>query len=516
MIEKLKKLIVKIISYSLPLRDNHINLIFWVSAGLIGIIGIILRLKQYLANRSLWLDESALAINIKEKGFHELLQPLEFNQAAPVGFLYLEKLSSIIGGVNEFSLRFFPLLSGLLILPVSFLLYKKLMGKTAALIGLWLIAISWPLIYYSSEVKQYSFDVLATVSLIYSYLVYSDFNNRKKAFIVLGTIGIIWVWLSNISIIILVSIAIIESIQIFRLKDRTRLLYFSGIVLLWAVSFSIYFILFIYQHPSANAMENYWAAFFAPINSLHDFTNWFKDEIFNLFSSFLWYGPHANKVILALGFGIALSIFQRKSLLIYIVPILITIVLSVLKKYPFHDRLILFLLPFFFGFIAYGISIPFKIAEKKTIKYLFIIILFIYLNKYTHNWAKNFYENPPMREHIRPVFEEMTQYIKKTDYIYVYIGAHKSFRFYQDQYFNDHQNVIYSSWPDSNFEKFKKQFNSIKGRVWIPLSHLTPVSGIEYIEEWVNNNPDLVIKKIESSSGWNSIANAKSYLIERK
>jgi len=514
MIEKLKKLIVKIISYSLPIRDKHINIIFWISAGLIGIVGIVLRLRQYLANRSLWLDEAALAINIKEKGFHGLLQPLEFSQAAPVGFLYLEKLSSIIGGVNEFSLRFFPLLSGLLILPVSFLLYKQLMGKTAALIGLWLIAISWPLIYYSSEVKQYSFDVLAAVSLFYFYLTYSDFYNRNKAFIVLGMMGIIWVWLSNITIIVLLSIMVFEGIQFLRLKDRNRLMYFSGIVVLWVISFSIYYILFIYKHPSAEAMENYWAAFFAPISSLHDFTNWFKVEIYSQFRYFLLFGSKAGVVILIFGLGIIISLFKKKSLLIFFLPIMITIVLSILHKYPFHDRLILFLLPAFFGFIAYCISLPFNNSEKSLIKFILVILILLHVNKYTHYWAKSFFDAPPMREHIRPVFAEMAQNMEASDYIYVYHGTRRSFRFYRDQFFIGHQNIIYSSSP-SNFEKFKKQFTSIKGRIWIPFSHMLPAKGIEYIEEWISNNPDLIIKKIESNSGWNSISNAKSYLIEK-
>jgi len=136
MIEKFKRLTIKIFSYSLPVKDSHVNIIFWISASLIGIIGIVLRLRQYLSNRSLWLDEAALAVSIKEKNFHELLQPLEFNQIAPIGFLYLEKIAVIIGGTNEMSLRFFPLVAGILSLPLTLILYKQLIGRLGALVGL--------------------------------------------------------------------------------------------------------------------------------------------------------------------------------------------------------------------------------------------------------------------------------------------------------------------------------------------------------------------------------------------
>ena len=54
--------------------------IVWIIIGL----GIFLRLFQYLHNRSLWLDEASLALNLIEKTFSELLQPLDYGQMARV------------------------------------------------------------------------------------------------------------------------------------------------------------------------------------------------------------------------------------------------------------------------------------------------------------------------------------------------------------------------------------------------------------------------------------------------
>ena len=39
---------------------------------------VLLRVRQYATNRSLWQDESSLALNIVERGFRGLLEPLDY------------------------------------------------------------------------------------------------------------------------------------------------------------------------------------------------------------------------------------------------------------------------------------------------------------------------------------------------------------------------------------------------------------------------------------------------------
>ena len=65
---------------------------------LIILFGTLLRLTQYLSNRSLWLDEAFLALNIVNRSFLQLLKPLDNNQGAPIGFLMLEKFLPELGG----------------------------------------------------------------------------------------------------------------------------------------------------------------------------------------------------------------------------------------------------------------------------------------------------------------------------------------------------------------------------------------------------------------------------------
>ena len=88
--------------------------------------GIFLAIYQFIFNRSLWIDEAMLAHNIISKDFLELLKPLDRMQAAPIGFLFVEKLSVLTFGKNEIALRLFPLISFLFTIPFFYLLSKKL------------------------------------------------------------------------------------------------------------------------------------------------------------------------------------------------------------------------------------------------------------------------------------------------------------------------------------------------------------------------------------------------------
>jgi len=57
----------------------------WLS-GLI-LLGLVLRLRQYLLGRSVGLDEAMLALNIVGRDYAGLWKTLDYNQGAPVAFL---------------------------------------------------------------------------------------------------------------------------------------------------------------------------------------------------------------------------------------------------------------------------------------------------------------------------------------------------------------------------------------------------------------------------------------------
>jgi predicted membrane-bound mannosyltransferase len=176
-----------------------------VALGMI-VIGVILRLFQYSLNRSLWLDESFIALEVVNKSFLELLGPLNYYQVAPIGFLFTEKAFLLLLGNNEYILRLFPLVAGIVSLFLFYYIARHCIREPGALIAFGLFSLSAHLVYYSSEVKQYSSDVTIALLLlaVTMFIRSKKFTNRSIVFF--GAIGGIAVWFSLPSVFVLAGI----------------------------------------------------------------------------------------------------------------------------------------------------------------------------------------------------------------------------------------------------------------------------------------------------------------------
>ena len=170
-------------------------------------LGIAISLAQFLYNRSLWLDEAKLALNIINKNNIQLLFPLDYNQVAPILFLQVEKFFSLLLPNSEYGLRLFPLIA---FWVSSYLFYKILnlifKSSNIRIVGLSLFFFNATLVYYSSEVKQYMGDILVLLGLY--YVVLKSYKNDKSKLYLLGILGVVSVFLSNVAPIILACIGL--------------------------------------------------------------------------------------------------------------------------------------------------------------------------------------------------------------------------------------------------------------------------------------------------------------------
>jgi Dolichyl-phosphate-mannose-protein mannosyltransferase len=174
---------------------------FWLLAGGVVALGILLRSLLFLRADSLWNDEALLALNIVNRSFSELLAPLDYMQAAPAGFLLATKLTTRFLGTGERALRLIPFLAGLAV-PILFLaLCRKRFSLAVLLFGLALVSFSQALISYSAEFKQYEVDVAAALGVFYVVQRITENRATCRQYLVAALFFSIAIWFSHAALL---------------------------------------------------------------------------------------------------------------------------------------------------------------------------------------------------------------------------------------------------------------------------------------------------------------------------
>ncbi len=251
--------------------------------------GVALQLFHYFSNRSLWIDEASLALNLIHRNFAELLQPLDHNQVAPVLFLWIERLFVELFGPGELALRLFPLICSILAMPLMYLLAKKLSGDiNTAITALFILSLSPLMIYFSAEVKQYSIDVLCTLSLGYFYADYISGIRTNRKILTITIINVLFIFLSNITVILLTAVYLYFLFEFIRNRKIEWKPVFSGLIS--GSVFFIYYLIFIHGHPSQAYMLDFWHNSFMPQNIFsHDFRMWIFRVVSRIFTTMISY-----------------------------------------------------------------------------------------------------------------------------------------------------------------------------------------------------------------------------------
>lgn len=394
-------------------------------------LGIFIRVVQYISNRSLWGDEVMLALNLIDRSYLELLQPLTLDQAAPPGFLYVQKLAMQVFGNNEYALRLFPLIAGIISMVAFYQLGKWAVSALALPIALALFAfLKFPL-YYATEVKQYSSDVMITLLLCLLLIPLQDQVLAKGRSIVLGVIGAIAIWFSHPAVFVLAGIEIANLITIPKERWKTIVVNRLPAYLMWLVSFGTLYFLVTANVMQNKSLQSAWGGEYP--QTVFDLI-WLIDSFGRVFYRPLGFSsPFDGVAIVAFIVGCVAFFKQaRTKLLILMSPVLITLLATYLHKYPFRGRLILFLAPFFILVIAEGIAyLLAQLNQRKKVAIAGIILGSLLLIPPLVR-AGGFIVRPETKEEIRPVVEYVKTHQRPGDAIYA--DAYNHFKYYAPRY----------------------------------------------------------------------------------
>ena len=433
---------------------------------LIAFLGVCLALIQYFLNRSLWFDEAALAINFIEKDFFQLVSPLSPNVSAPIGFLIVEKLLAIIFGHNEMALRLLPLCCYLASIPFVFGFAIQLFPtKNVAFLSTAIFSITNSVLRYSSEVKNYSIDVFIAVTLIYVALTFT-FKNKRDSFY-LALIGAVAIWFSNVSIIFLLTISLYivytESVK----KNYLPILS----IIPWVISFGIYYFIFGRNEIFVKFRED----LFMPLNtSSNEFLNFLNRGVQSVYGWLLGFGPVWFLPFLLSLIGLFQLIKKKKYIAIYFLlfPILIHVILSSLKLYPFSGYLVLYVVPLLILLTVNGsefLFITIRQRFKNVPKYARLTPLALFL-------VPLFMRYPNRKEETKESLQFIESYIQKEDNIYVYNPASVAYRFYTgSDKFSFHNKILIGNVFRDDEQKYVNEIKSLKGHTWLLFAHVFPL-----------------------------------------
>jgi hypothetical protein len=394
-----------------------------------------------------------LALNILGRSYGELWSPLDYQQVAPILFLYLEKLFSLITYDADYALRIVPLIS---FVGSIYLTYRVAISITNDIrigkVAVSIFCLCPMLLAYSSEVKPYMSDVFILLLLIYLMFQFKEKFGRKICSLTL--IGTVAIFFSYPSVIVLATLG-----PYLLYKNRNDLNKISNILLMsliWLVAFLANYFFLISTNIDNGGLSDWWGVRFSYL-PLH-------------LPDFWLYMPYIMKVLAKVAFGwelhswewkpfallyigsLGILLWTRQFAVIYLIcfPLLIHLGVSHFKLYPFAPRLILYQAPLFIIIVSVGIvylaNVFHKIRGSLVVMYLPAVFL---LNT---NYP-TFYEH----DHgMKPALQYLREHVKSEDAIYLYSGAKRIFEYYKKA----------GLAPDNDFFVTKQKANLIDGRMW--------------------------------------------------
>jgi hypothetical protein len=206
-------------------------------------IGVILRVWEYLEFRSLYMDEIALLKNLVGRAVFDFHQVLEQDQMAPPGFLVIERLLVRLPLDVKVAARLLPLLCGIASMFLMRSAAGRYLDRRAVPIAVGLLALGDHLLYYSSEIKQYSCDLVMALTALLLAAPRPPEETSNQRFKALAIFGLIAPWFSFTAVFVLAGVGLHLIVTEALRKDRRKAAMTMGICLAWLMSFAGCFLL---------------------------------------------------------------------------------------------------------------------------------------------------------------------------------------------------------------------------------------------------------------------------------
>ena len=450
---------------------------------------VIMSLFQYFYCRSFWTDEAAVVVNILDRDFVGLMQPLMYYQVAPIFFLWINKALTTIFTPNEYSFRILSLVAFLISLWVFWkLLIRFVKDRLAVFIGLAFFIFNNKLLYYSSELKQYMTDTMVTLLLL--YLVTNPILSNQRKMFLSAIMGALAIYMSNVVVTVLPMVFLF----IFLSESRPwRWPFLRSMVLMggvWLIAFGVNYFLFLHDHPSRAQQQIFFASAFPPADLLTKEAAAFFEYKLQVIKrdfgfgknnihpnvSFLEYIHYAIFLLLLAGYIWNVSKKSQRMLLLILIPILLHVILAYFKTYPLAIRIMLYQYPLICIMLSLGAEQWLSKIQK--LRPVITTVTFILTAVLCVTFVRA--QLPHQVEESKPVLTFMQERSRGGETIYSYSPGNFTIDAYiRTKYYKPSGQVIWGSSFKGDQVQAAAEIDSIRpNSAWIFFAHF--VDGVEY------------------------------------
>jgi len=450
------------------------------AAGIIAaalVAGVALRIAAWAQNRSLWLDEVYLALNITGRSLAGLWQPLDHDQAAPLGFLMLTKLVTLLAGDGELALRLLPLACGIAAVLLFPRVALRLLPAGGAAFATVLFAVTPKLVYYSAELKQYAADVLFAVIALDLTTRPWGHTPRPIPMGCLAVVAGLAVWFSHAAVFVLAGLGIVAAADQAARRDWRSLRHFSLVALVLTVSVGTCYVISLRELGRNTHLLDYWRDYFAPLPP----RNFAQLGWYARAAAWLFEGPAGMSVadvsvalpalvLFAVGLGY-LSRHRPWLAAAIVAPLAVALVASALGRYPFGGRLLLFAVPLMHLGLGAGWSAV-RPSLRAPATSLALVTAAAVAGAPSLTAAQRLVR-PQVAEDPRAVVAFLAANWQPNDRVYLSAMAREPFLYYASRAGLDAPSVIIGRAPRSDWQSVTADVPGLagQGRVWLFVVH---------------------------------------------
>jgi 4-amino-4-deoxy-L-arabinose transferase-like glycosyltransferase len=342
--------------------------------------------------------------------YAQLLWPLDYAQAAPPLFLWIERWIYLHWGFGEDQLRLVSLLCGAASVGLFAWVVWRRFPAPIAVAAAAIFAFCDKLIWHSDEVKQYSSDVFSALILIALAIGLRRPVSSLRRLWLIALVSAVLLWFSFPVVFVYGPISLMLLVTIVRRVAWGQISLASAIFSCLAANVLVMasFILLYRITVSGHApyLDHYWREHFADWSRWWTIPWWLISEVFSLcdhpYRSFGW-------LVLPMAATGAVALYRsdRRDLLwVSIGPIGFNMIGAILGKYPFTgERITVFLVPGLFLLVAAALDAA---ASRRALRYLWIGLCLPFIVIGVGSAVPSLL-HPRARSGIRPVVE----YIQK-------------------------------------------------------------------------------------------------------